>query len=263
MQDDRIGGIQGLILDMDGVLWKDNTPLVNLPFVFGQIRKKQLKVMFATNNASRTPLQIVEKLEQMGVEIEPWQVINSANVAAERLAQKFPDGGPVFIVGEIGLISALADRGFYPADQNVLAVVAGIDRFVTYEKLRVATLLIRQGAPFIGTNPDRTFPTPAGLVPGAGSILAAIQTATDVVPEIVGKPYPFMFELSLQRMKLSAESSLAVGDRLDTDILGGFQAGCRTALVLSGIATREDAARYNPKPDWIENDLAELVEKIL
>jgi 4-nitrophenyl phosphatase len=134
-----------------------------------------------------------------------------------------------------------------------------LDRKITYQKLSHATLLIRSGVPFYGTNPDKTYPSPEGLTPGAGSILAAIQTATDVVPVIGGKPGRFMFDLALETLGTLPAETLSIGDRLDTDILGAQQAGCRTALVLSGITTSQEAAAWSPSPDIIVEDLSSLV----
>lgn len=256
--------IRAMILDMDGVLWKDKSPIGDLPVVFDCLRSKNIQVILATNNATRTPDQYVEKLAGFGVEIEPWRVINSATATAFQLKKDFPAGGPVFIIGEEGLVNALASQGFYPAgpDSAPIAVVGGLDRHITYDKLKHGTVFIRKGLPFYFTNPDRTFPTPDGLIPGAGSILAALVAATDVQPIIAGKPSPDMYFLALELLGLSASDTLAVGDRLDTDILGGQRAGCRTALVLSGVTTAQAAKSWEPKPDLIANDLTELVNMI-
>ena len=127
----------------------------------------------------------------MALVVEPWQIINSAMAAAQYLHNQFPQGGPVYLIGEDGLIEALEQQGFYQSDdQDVIAVVASMDRQLTYDKLRRATLLIRGGAPFIATNPDRTFPTPEGLVPGAGSILAALEAACYIKPSDYRKAIP-------------------------------------------------------------------------
>jgi 4-nitrophenyl phosphatase len=134
-----------------------------------------------------------------------------------------------------------------------------MDRSLTYAKLSKATLLIRSGVPFYGTNPDRTFPTPEGLVPGSGAILAFLETASDVKPILGGKPSPAMMDLAMQRLGTSPQQTLAVGDRLETDVLGGQNAGCRTALVLSGVATLQDLENWSPKPDLVAKDLAQLV----
>jgi len=122
-------------------------------------------------------------------------------------------------------------------------------------------LLIRAGAPFIATNPDPTFPTPEGLVPGAGAIIAAIEAATGVEAEVIGKPNPGMYRVALQRLKAAPEETLVVGDRLETDIAGAQALGCRTALVLSGVTDEQRARQWDPAPDWIFPDLQTLLEK--
>ena len=150
--------------------------------------------------------------------------------------------------------------GFVHSSNNPLAVVAGLDRNVTYEKINQATYLINKGTPFIGTNPDKSLPTPEGFAPGAGSILAAIEAATNVQPEIIGKPQPTMFLHALNHLDEKPENTLVIGDRLETDIAGGQLAGCRTALVLSGVTTKEMAEKWKPGPDFIAENLNELIE---
>lgn len=255
-------GIKALILDLDGVLWRENTPIGDLPAIFAQITAKGLKVVLATNNATRTIPQYVDRLASFGVPIEGWQVIHSGQAAALYLKKVHPEGGPVHLVGEEGVRQALVEQGFWTSDENVVAVVAGIDRQITYAKLRQATLLIRAGAPFIGTNPDRTFPTPEGLVPGAGAILAALEAATGVAPLIMGKPETRMYAAALERLQTAPQETLVVGDRLETDIAGAQQMGCRTALVLSGVSTPEQAHAWHPQPDWIAADLAAVVANL-
>jgi 4-nitrophenyl phosphatase len=143
-----------------------------------------------------------------------------------------------------------------------MAVVAGMDREITYEKLRTATLLIRSGVPFIGTNPDKTFPIPGGFTPGTGAILAAIQAASDQEPVICGKPSPEMYWVALNRMNLTPTETLVVGDRAETDIIGAQAIGCRTALVLSGVTTAKQAKSWAPPPDIIAADLSEVLKRI-
>jgi 4-nitrophenyl phosphatase len=249
---------------MDGVLWKDMSPIGDLPVIFDHIRKRDLKVVLATNNATSTIDEYLDKLIRLGVTLEPWQIVTSSEAIAHMLLKAYPQKGAVYVVGENGVISALCEKGFDPiTDPNnetpVVAVVGGMDRTLTYQKLQRASSHIRAGVPFYGTNPDATFPTPAGLVPGAGSILAAIETAAEVKPVVIGKPSPYMFELSAERMGLSKDEILVVGDRLETDIAGGQGVGNRTALVLSGVSTRQQALDWTPPPDLIAIDLTELV----
>jgi 4-nitrophenyl phosphatase len=245
---------------MDGVLWQGSQPIGDLPAIFNRIQQRGWKVVLATNNATRTPRQYVDRLAGYGVVVEPWQVVNSVDVAVSYMARRYPAGGTVYVIGEEGITKALAEKGFTTGDKNVLAVIAGMDRQLSYEKLSRATLLIRSGVPFIGTNPDRTFPIPEGLVPGAGAILAALETATDVKPLIMGKPSPAIYQLALERLGTTPAETLVVGDRLETDIAGAQAIGCRSAVVLSGVVTPAEAQAWQPQPDIIAKDLASLVE---
>lgn len=244
---------------MDGVLWQGPQPIGDLPSIFNQIQHQGWKVVLATNNSTLTPQRYVERLEMFGVRVEPWQIINSAHAVTNYLTRLYPTGSTVYVIGEAGIIEALVEKGFTIGEDNVIAVVVGMDRQLSYQKLSRATLLIRSGVPFIGTNPDRTFPIPEGLIPGAGAILAALETATSVKPLIMGKPSPAMYQLALERLGTSPVETLVVGDRLETDIAGAQAIGCRTALVLSGVSTESEGLSWQPQPDIITNDLASLV----
>jgi len=244
---------------MDGVLWQGPQPIGDLPAVFNRIKQHGWKVILATNNATRTPQQYVERLAGYGVYIETWQVINSVDAVTSYLTRQYPTGGNVYVIGEAGITEALVEKGFTLGEEKAIAVVVGMDRRLSYEKLSRATLLIRSGVPFIGTNPDRTFPTPEGLIPGAGAILAALETATSVKPLIMGKPSPAMYQLALERLGTSPAETLVVGDRLETDIAGAQAIGCRTVLVLSGVSSEADAMSWRPPPDIVAKNLASLV----
>ena len=251
--------LKALILDMDGVIWRGDQPLGDLPHIFGEFKNRGYQVILVTNNATLSDDLYQEKMCRYGVELEDWQIISSPDVVAHYLKRLYPTGGPVFSVGEIGMIKTLAKYGFYQEDHDVLAVVAGLDRQLTYEKLAQATLLIRSGARFIGTNSDRTLPVPEGLVPGAGAILAALEAATDVRPLVLGKPEPEIYQLALERLKRMPSETLVVGDRLDTDISGAQKIGCHTALLLSGVTRPDEARNWHPSPDIIASDLAGLL----
>jgi len=260
-----VSNIKALILDMDGVLWRENTPIGDLSAIFARIREQSLKVAMATNNGTKTVDEYLQKFAGFGVTVEPWQIISSASATADILCKHFPEGGSVFLVGENGVKRALEERGFNvivdPEDKSrPEAVVGGFDRGVTYAKLRRATLHIRAGVPFYGTNPDKTFPTPEGLIPGAGAILASIEAATSVQPIIIGKPLPAMMYSALDRMGTGPAETLVVGDRLETDIAAGQAADCKTALVLSGVSSREQAEGWHPAPDMVVDDLTAVVE---
>lgn len=254
---------RGLILDMDGVLWRDADPLGDLRAIFTRIADRGMRVVLCTNNSTRTTGQYLERLHASGVELEPWQIVTSSEALARALRQRFPAGGRVFILGEIGLADALQAQSFEPVSDGdstrVIAVAMGMDRALTFTKLRTATLLIRGGLPFYATNPDRTFPTPEGLIPGAGALIAALATASDVTPIIVGKPHPDMLVLALERLETSRNDTFVVGDRLETDIAAGQAVSCPTALVLSGVSTREMAEAWRPPVTLIADDLSELI----
>jgi len=255
--------IHALILDMDGVLWRDQQPIGDLPEIFRRIDERGFKVVLATNNATLSIQQYLDKLEGFGVHLESWQIVNTAEATAAYLEARFPQGGSIFIIGENGLEATLNKRGFFHSDEEeVIAVVAGLDRQLSFEKLVKATQHIRSGVPFIGTNPDRSFPTPKGLIPGAGAILAALEAATDIQATIIGKPQPEMYLLALQRLKSLPEETLVVGDRLETDIAGAQTIGCKTGLVLSGVSDKPTALAWLPKLDYIEPDLTSLIEKL-
>ena len=286
--------IRGLILDMDGVIWKMYHPLVDLPKIFDTISQSGLKVILATNNATESLTRYHERLAGFGVKLEPWQIINSTQATANYLKEKYPSGGLVHMVGENGLHQALEDAGFQVrvsesevSDSEVstsevsnsevstsevsnsegekpvgevLAVVGSMDRDISYNKLAEAALLIRGGAHFVGTNPDKTFPSPYGQLPGAGTILAALEAASGVEPVIIGKPQSGMYNVALERLGTSPQETLVVGDRLETDIEGAQKMGCHTALVLSGVTSLEQAQAWHPKPDIIAQDLAAVLD---
>jgi len=255
--------IKALILDMDGVVWKADAPIGNLPEIFARIRERGLKFVFATNNGTKTPEEYQQKLADLGVDIEPSQVVTSALGIALMLSQKYPKGTKIFMIGEAGIRVALEEKGFEILSianaTEAQAVVMGIDRGINFDKIAEATLLVRAGIPFYTTNTDRTFPTPRGEIPGSGAWVSIITTATNIEPIIAGKPFPYLMELSLERLGTRKEETLVVGDRLETDIAAGQSVGCPTALVLSGVSTKKQADEWKPKMDVIADDLASLV----
>ena len=255
--------LTSLILDMDGVIWRGESPIGDLATTFNEIHKRGLKFVFATNNATKTSEQYVARLAAFGVQVEPWQVITSAQAVTHILSRQFPRGTKIFMVGEEGVRQALEENGY-----NILsvedaplaeAVVMGIDREINFQKMSEVTYLVRKGIPFYATNPDKTFPTPRGEIPGAGAWYSVVVTATEVQPVVAGKPYPFLMELALEKLESKKEETLVVGDRLETDIAAGQAVGCPTALVLSGVATLEQADLWRPKVDMIANSLSDLI----
>ena len=255
-----------ILLDMDGVLWRGSKPVLNIKHLFDAIQALSLKPYCVTNNAARTVSYHLEKLEGFGVSLDPSQIITSAEATAAFLLEKFPQQGVLFVIGETGLQTALQEKGFRltkdASDQDVTAVVVGLDRSLTYGDLALAGKYIRDGALFVGTNPDLTFPTPNGQVPGAGTIIKAVEVSSGVEPLMIGKPFPTLYREALSRSNSSAEETLMIGDRLETDILGAQQLGIRTGLVLSGIATQEQADRWDPPPDLVGLDALQLIEKL-
>ncbi len=247
---------------MDGVLWRDTESIGNLPAIFETLKAKNIQFVFATNNATRTVKDYQQKLMGMGIVASEDQIINSAMAVRYILQESYPDGGPLYVIGERGLKECLQEAGFYEDDKDPLAVVVGLDREITYEKLAKATLLIRSGKRFIGSNPDLTYPMPEGLVPGAGAIISTVALSCDQEPEYAGKPAATMFRLALEKLKTTADETMAVGDRLETDLEGGQRAGMRTAVVLSGVATQEDINKWLPAPDLVAKDLTELVNML-
>ena len=248
---------------MDGVMWKADTPIGDLPAIFEHIRQLGLKFAFATNNGTRTPEQYVKRLEGFGLHVDPWQVVTSSLGVAHLLAQKYPSGGLVFAIGEEGLLAALHEKGFTPLSMDdahrAQAVIMGIDHQISFEKMVEAALLARRGIPFFATNPDKTFPTPRGEIPGTGAWISVIVAATGVEPVYAGKPAPYLIDLAMERLGTLKTETLIVGDRLETDIAGGQAADCPVALVLSGVSSRESGERWRPKVDIIARDLAALV----
>ncbi|MBN1873838.1 MAG: HAD-IIA family hydrolase [Anaerolineae bacterium] len=264
-----LGDVRAVLADMDGVLWRGDAALPGLHEFFAFLTEHQLPYMLITNNSSRTPQQYVDKLAGMGVHTTPDHILTSALATADYLVTGNPGGivstagASVYAIGGPGVFEALRARGFHLSDGTTADyVVIGWDRDLTWEKLATATLLIRRGAALIGTNPDRTFPMERGLVPGNGAQLAALQTATDVAPVIVGKPAPILYQQALARIGAVPETTLMIGDRLDTDILGAARLGLPTALLLSGTTTAEELSNSPICPDIICQDLVQLVNLI-
>lgn len=253
--------IDAVISDMDGVLWRGGEPLPGIQTLFAVLRQRDIPFVLATNNSGNHPDDYISKLANMGVpDIRAEHIITAGTATADYLQQRYEAGTRIHVVGRDGLRRVLREAGFVLADEDVAAVVVGIDFDFDYERAKRAALLIRyEGAAFIGTNPDVTFPAPEGLVPGAGSMIAMIAAAVDVAPTVIGKPEPAMFEVALQRIGSSAGRTLMIGDRLNTDIEGALQVGLRTALVLTGVTTREQAIASDTQPDDIFDALPDLL----
>lgn len=251
--------IKAFIIDMDGVLFRGTTRLPGARAFLQRLQQEDVPYVLLTNNSTLTVAQYVEKLGRMGIEVTPDRILTSAVATALYLAGQAEAGTPVYMVGMDGLAEALREQGFVLTDESPEYVIVGLDKEVTYQKLSTATLAIRAGAKFIGTNPDRTIPSERGLEPGSGAILAAIEAATDVRPLIIGKPQPAAFETALKKLSTRPDETAMIGDRLETDILGGSKAGLRTILVLTGVTTRADLAHAEVQPDLVFDDLEQLM----
>ncbi len=249
-----------MVIDLDGVLWRGETLLPGVADFFSLLRERRIPFVLATNNATATLATVQAKLGAAGVEVSDKEVFTSAQAAAALLRKHFPQGGPVYAIGEAGLRAALTQAGFDLVDaaDSAQAVVVGLDRQATWPQFTEAALAIQAGALFIGTNADATFPSERGLVPGAGALLAVLQTATGRAPTVIGKPEPHLFLQALDRLATRPEQTLVLGDRLETDILGGQRAGMATALVLTGVTRRADLTDASLKPDWVFDDLAQV-----
>lgn len=261
-----MNNIKNLILDMDGVLWHGETPLPGLADFFKTLRKHDIQFVMVTNNASKTPQQYVEKLARFGVAVGEDQIFTSAEATGDYLQKTYGKGANAFVVGDVGLQTAVRKRGFRllsveeaMGGETAVFVVAGFNPNAVYAQMAAGALLIHKGAHFIGTNPDLTFPSEYGPLPGAGSFLAFLQAATGVEPVVIGKPGPLIFQMAMEKLGGTRQNTAMVGDRLETDIAGGKAAGIQTILVLSGISQRNDVAKANGlQPDFIFEDIQEI-----
>jgi 4-nitrophenyl phosphatase len=253
-----LGKLRHVIVDMDGVLYRGNEAIPGTQEFIRFLREQDIGFVLATNNSTRTPQQYVDKLAGMGVSIRPEEVLTSAMATADYLAGIAPPGTRVFVVGQDGLRVALRNAGFELVEENAEYVVAGMDFRACYDRLAEATLLIRAGARFIATNPDKTFPSERGIVPGAGSLLAFLETATGVAPTVIGKPERAMMQQAMACMEAQANTCAVVGDRLETDILAGRRAGLYGLLVLTGITDRKMLEEAEVRPDLVFDDVSHL-----
>ena len=259
--------IRNLILDMDGVLWRGETPMPGLPEFFATLRRLGIGFVLATNNATKTAVMYTAKLARFGVDVPPEQILTSAEATATHMAGQYPPNTPIYVVGDKGLHEALAAHGFRaitPADVRAGAtaafVVVGFTPHATYEDLAMGSLLVHRGTRFIGTNPDPSYPSELGPLPGAGALLAVISTATGVEPLLIGKPGPIVFQEAVKRLGGDPSNVAMVGDRLSTDIAGAKGVGLRAILVLSGISTRDEATTGPIQPDYIFDDITAVAD---
>lgn len=260
----NIKNIAGLILDADGVLFNGDEEIGDLEKAFKLIRESGLQVTVATNSTTRDSIYYVERLASYGANLEANHVVTSAVITADYLHQMFPQGAPIYAIGEKALIDALLTAGFYSVEQtDVVSVVVGLDRYLTYEKLKKAAVLIRNGARFIAANRDLTIKNHEGLIPAAGAIVAALEAATGIAATVMGKPQTSMYNHALSVMGLEPHQVLVVGDQLTTDIACAQTLGCQSALVFSGVTDRKSAESWEPSVNIIANDLNEVLNLLV
>jgi 4-nitrophenyl phosphatase len=267
--------IRALIIDMDGVLWHGTQAMPGLVEFFQALNELDIRYILATNNASLTPAQYVTKLASMGVTVTQKQILTSGMATALYLSERVnPKETRVFVVGEDGATQPLLELGFTltglyevdnsdkPEQKGADIVVCGKDETLTWAKLATASLNIRAGASFIGTNADTTLPTEHGITHGNGAILAALEVATGVSPTIIGKPEPIIYQQALGLLGISPEETVALGDRLETDILGAVRTGIRSIMVLTGISSEADLQDSDYQPTWVMADIRAVTKAL-
>jgi 4-nitrophenyl phosphatase len=250
--------IEGLIVDMDGVLWRGDEPLPGLTRFFDVLRRCGVRFVLATNNPSHRPEEFAARARRFGAKVAPEEVISSASVTLEYLAARYPTGTRVHVIGEPSLHEMVAEAGFVLADDQVRVVVTAMDRRMTYETLKRGTLLLRGGADFIATNPDAAYPSDEGIVPGSGTMMAALMASSGRTPIVLGKPEAHLFHLALRRLGLPDSRVASLGDRLDADVSGAHALGLQTILVLSGYSRPSDLRASPVQPDLVCQDISEV-----
>lgn len=252
---------RAVLFDMDGVLYRGKQKLAGVNALLAHFAARGVQYACVTNNATMTPAQFSAKLAAMDITMPEELIVTSPIVTRRYLESQAPRGTTVYAVGMAGLREALFGDGYFvERSDHAEYVVVGMDFEVTYRQLRTACLLIRAGARFVGTNPDKTFPAEDGIVPGCGSLLALLETATEVQPFVVGKPGPTMMEVAIAMLGADPTTTLTVGDRLDTDIAGAHAAGLASALVLTGVTTTAELETSPIQPDLVFHDLPELLQ---
>jgi phosphoglycolate/pyridoxal phosphate phosphatase family enzyme len=248
-----------ILFDLDGVLYLGSRPIRGAAEAVAALREAGKRIVFVTNNSSRTPREVAAHLERVGVQADPDDVETSSHATADLLTRNGVRSA--FVMGEEGIRSALSQAGIELRDgepDRADAVVIGFDRGATYAAIRTATLLVSRGADLVATNADASFPAADGTAwPGAGALLAAVETASGRRAEVVGKPNAPVLEAALRRA--GGGRPLLVGDRLDTDIAGAGRLGWDSALVLTGIGTRDQIERADFPPTFVLDDLGGLV----
>lgn len=250
--------VAGVLLDLDGTVYRGSQAVPGAARFLERLRSEGVPHLFVTNRANRTPEEICRRLRLLAIPCDEDEVLTSAQATAEWMGS-----GSVYMIGEEGMERALLERGLKVTDRDPDYVVVSLDTSVDYERLERASLLIRGGARFVSTNPDLVVNTDKGLSPGNGAICRAIAAATGVEPFVVGKPEKVIMEIALRRLGLPREETVLVGDNLATDIAAGVAAGVKTALLLTGVSSRQDADASPIRATWIVEDYDELERVIL
>jgi len=249
------------LTDMDGVLVREDHALPGAAEFLKCLIEKQRRFLVLTNNSIYTPRDLAARLSRSGLDVPEAAIWTSALATAAFLDDQLP-GGSAYVIGEAGLTTALHEAGYTLTDTDPDFVVLGETRTYSFEAITKAVRLIGNGARFIATNPDVTGPSAEGPLPATGSVAAMITKATGREPYFVGKPNPMMFRSALNRIEAHSESTVMVGDRMDTDVVAGIEAGLETILVLTGSTTIEDVERYPFRPARVLPSIAEAIELV-
>ncbi len=245
------------IIDMDGVLVEGRKPIPGADRFIVRLQELGREYLVLTNNSLYTPRDLSHRLNVIGLNIPAERIFTSA-LATARFLQSQRADGTAFVIGESGLTQAIHAVGYVITDYEPDYVVLGETATYNFEQLTKAIRLIAAGARFIATNPDASGPSERGIVPGCGATAALIERATGRSPFFVGKPNPLMMRTALNYLDIHSEDTVMVGDRMDTDIIGGVQSGMESVLVLSGVTRRDEVERYPYRPTWIVNSVAEI-----
>ncbi|MDH6226845.1 MULTISPECIES: HAD-IIA family hydrolase [Streptomyces] len=253
--------IESWLTDMDGVLIHEGVPIPGAEEFIKRLKDKDRPFLVLTNNSIYTPRDLQARLRRMGLDVPVENIWTSALATAQFLDDQRP-GGTAYAIGEAGLTTALHDIGYVLTDHDPDYVVLGETRTYSFEAMTKAVRLINGGARFIATNPDETGPSTEGPLPATGSVAALITRATGKQPYFAGKPNPLMMRTGLNRLGAHSESSAMIGDRMDTDVLAGMEAGMRTYLVLTGSTGKDQVENYPFRPSEVVNSIADIVDLV-
>ncbi|WP_432515225.1 HAD-IIA family hydrolase [Kineococcus sp. SYSU DK001] len=259
MSDER--GIECWLTDMDGVLVHEEHALPGAAEFLQRLADSSRRFLVLTNNSIFTPRDLAARLSRSGIEVPEENIWTSALATADFLSRQLP-GGSAYVIGESGLTTALYEAGYTTTDTDPDYVVLGETRTYSFEAITKAIRLVEAGARFIATNPDATGPSKEGSLPATGSVAALITRATGAEPYFVGKPNPMMFRSAMNRIEAHSETTAMIGDRMDTDVVAGIEAGLRTFLVLTGSTKREQVGRFPFRPHTVVDGIGDLIDLI-